>query len=392
MNKILLNMGRLFSVVALAALSLTACEKDTDSNPTFVPNTSGFQLNVPANASNNTYDLASAEGVTLTCQQPDFGGFPLVVDYYVQVSLTQDFTVYRELETFYKTAQMSVDAMELNNAMIEMYTEINGDVAYPDEARALYVRLRAIVEGYEAADEVYSNVITLSNVLATYVPPTLELPTSIYVVGSSIGAPEDAWAYWKKLAPVYGSAGEFYTIIYVPEGGEFKWGEAEQDWRGYTNVTEFDDQAGAGVSEASGGNIQIANGGWYTLHVETQLGTNDVKYIFHIYEAKAYLIGAVAGGVWDDSADAWALTAPADATGVWESPAFAGGGEVRAYIKVGTTDWWKTEFTLYKGELFWRTMDIPNNWAENVGSDYSVQGATGQKLYVDFNTNTGEVK
>ena len=58
---------------------------------------------------------------------------------------------------------------------------------------------------------------------------------------------------------------------------------------------------------------------------ETQLGTYDVKYIFHICEAKAFLIGAVTGGVWDDSADAWALTAPADATGVWESPAFAGG-------------------------------------------------------------------
>lgn len=383
-------MGRLFSFVALAVLSLTACEKDTDSNPTFAPNTTGFLLNVPANASNNTYDLASAEGVTLTCQQPDFGGFPLVVDYYVQVSLEQDFTVYRELETFYKTAQMSVDALELNNAMIEMYTEINGDVAYPDESRALYVRLRAVVEGYDAADDVYSNVIILPNVLATYVPPTLELPTSIYVVGSSIG---EAWNTWKPLAPVYGSEGEFYTIIYVPDGGMFKWGEAEMDWRGYTNVTEFDDQANAGVSEASSdNNIQIANGGWYTLHVETQLGTNDVKYIFHIYEARAFIIGAVAGGVWDDSADAWALTAPADATGVWESPAFAGGGEVRAYIKVGSNDWWKTEFTLFKGELFWRTMDIPNNWAENVGSEYSVQGSAGQKLYVDFNTNTGEVK
>lgn len=390
MNKIFLNMGRLLSIVAVAALSLTACEKDIDSNPTFMPNTTGFQLNVPANATNNTYDLASAKGVTLTCQQPDFGGFPLVVNYHVQVALNQDFSVYRELETFYKTAQMSVDALEINNAMIEMYTEINGDVAYPDEARELYIRLRAEVADYAGQEDMYSNAISLPKVLATYVPPTLELPTSMYVVGSSIG---EAWSTWKPLAPVYGAEGEFYTIIYVPDGGTFKWGEAEMDWRGYTNVTEFDDKANAGVSEASSdNNIQIANGGWYTLHVETQLGTNDVKYIFHIYEAKAFLIGAVAGGVWDDSADAWALTAPADATGVWESPAFAGGGEVRAYIKVGSNDWWKTEFTLFKGELFWRTMDIPNNWAENVGSEYSVQGSAGQKLYVDFNTNTGEVK
>ena len=33
------------------------------------------------------------------------------------------------------------------------------------------------------------------------------------------------------MAPVYGGEGEFYTLIYVPDGGQFKWGEAENDWR-----------------------------------------------------------------------------------------------------------------------------------------------------------------
>ena len=74
------------------------------------------------------------------------------------------------------------------------------------------------------------------------------------------------------------------------------------------------------------------------------------------------------------------------------SPAFVGGGEVRAYIKVPGLDWWRTEFTLYKGSLFFRDVDIPNNWNENKGADYSVNAAAGQKLYVDFNNNTGEVK
>jgi len=393
MNKKLLNIGRAFTFLALSAFALTACETDTDSNPTFQSSPASFQLNVPANATNNTYDLASADGLNLTCQQPDYGGFPLVVDYYVQVALEESFSAYRELETFYKTASMSVDAMEINNAMLDLYTEANGDVAYPDEPRALYVRLRAIVDGQEALGESLSNVVTLPSVLATYVAPTLELPTSVYVVGSSIGGDDEHWSYWKKLAPVYGSAGEFYTIVYFPDGGQFKWGESEGDWRGFSAVSSIDDQAGAGVAEAaSDGNIQVSNGGWYTLHVEAQLGTNEVKYIFHFYPAQAYLVGATAGGAWNDSDADWEMTAPADASGVWESPAFAGGGELRAYIKVKGIDWWKTEFTLHDGELYWRTVDIPSNWAEDVGSDYSVSCSAGQKLYVDFNKNTGEVK
>lgn len=387
MNKIMLKLGSVFTLLALVAFTLTSCEKDTDSNPTFKPNTTGFKLNVPANAGNNTYDLVSSSGVNLTCSQPDFGGFPLVVDYHVQVSLHESFDSFQELETFFTTANMNADATEINNAMISLYTEENGDVEYPKEARSLYVRLRANVEGQEFED-VFSNVICLPSVLATYVPPTLELPTAAYICGSSIG---DAWSTWKALAPVYGMAGEFYTIFYAPDGAEFKWGEWEQDWRGYGRVTDFDDQAGAGITGEGDGNITIANGGWYTLYITTELGTNDVKWHFHILPAKAYVIGNATGD-WTDGNSAWEMTAPADASASWESPAFTASGELRAYIKVGSIDWWRTEFTLNKGNLFWRAMDIPDNWAANVGEDYSVACAPGQKLYVNFDRNTGEVK
>lgn len=383
----MLKLGSVFTLLALVAFTLTSCEKDTDSNPTFKPNTTGFKLNVPANAGNNTYDLVSSSGVNLTCSQPDFGGFPLVVDYHVQVSLHESFDSFQELETFFTTANMNADATEINNAMISLYTEENGDVEYPKEARELYVRLRANVEGQEFED-VFSNVICLPSVLATYVPPTLELPTAAYICGSSIG---DAWSTWKALAPVYGMAGEFYTIFYAPDGAEFKWGEWEQDWRGYGRVTDFDDQAGAGITGEGDGNITIANGGWYTLYITTELGTNDVKWHFHILPAKAYVIGNATGD-WTDGNSAWEMTAPADASASWESPAFTASGELRAYIKVGSIDWWRTEFTLNKGNLFWRTMDIPDNWAANVGEDYSVACAPGQKLYVNFDRNTGEVK
>ena len=55
-------------------------------------------------------------------------------------------------------------------------------------------------------------------------------------------------------------------------------------------------------------------------------------------------------------------------------------------------DWWRTEFTLHNGEIFWRNVDIPNSWAETMGSDYSVQVTPGQALFVNFDTNTGEVR
>lgn len=104
------------------------------------------------------------------------------------------------------------------------------------------------------------------------------------------------------------------------------------------------------------------------------------------------MIGAGAGGDWTDGNAAWAMTAPADAATAWESPAFTATGELRAYIKVPGIDWWRTEFTIYKGTCYWRNIDIPDNWAANVGADYSVTVAPGQKLYVNFDTNAAEVK
>ena len=86
------------------------------------------------------------------------------------------------------------------------------------------------------------------------------------------------------------------------------------------------------------------------------------------------------------------MTAPEDASGQWVSPAFTGSGELRAYIHVPGIDWWRTEFTIYKGSLYWRTVNIPNNWSDDVGSDYSVAATTGQKLYVDFDYDKAEVK
>ena len=209
------------------------------------------------------------------------------------------------------------------------------------------------------------------------------------VVGDAVGTP---WTTWKVVPQIYGMPGCYFTMIYVPAGKGFKWGAFEQDWRGYDRIRNWDDVAGAGVSAADDGNILFENGGWYVLFFEAEIVGSSVQYDLHIYPGAAYVTGAGCyTGDWLDADPTWQLVAPADQTGEWASPAFIGSGELRAYIKVPGYDWWHTEFTLHNGEVYWRDVNIIDSWSE-LGSDYAVQVSPGQCLYVNFDSNTGEVR
>ena len=390
MKKRICNISWLLALLAVVTLGFTACETDNDSNPTLDLSHvgEGFTLNTPANAQNNTYDLANAKSVELTCSQPNYGGMPLMVRYYVQVSLTEDFASYKELATSYTKAKMAVDAREINDAMVELFQEANPDTDYPATPRPLYIKLRAVIDGTDNMGETYSNVITLPSVLASYQAPEATFETQLYVVGQAIG---EAWSTWKPVPQIYDMPGCYYTVVYVPEGTGFKWGAYEQDWRGYDRIRNWDDVAGAGVSASSDGNIVFANGGWYTLFFEAEIVGSSVQYDLHILPAEVYVIGNSMGGNWNVADPTLALQAPADQTGDWVSPAFTGSGELRAYVNVPGYDWWRTEFTLHNGEVYWRDVNIIDSWSE-LGSDYAVQVSPGQCLYVNFDSNTGEVR
>ena len=94
----------------------------------------------------------------------------------------------------------------------------------------------------------------------------------------------------------------------------------------------------------------------------------------------------------DDPTTGWELTAPDNADGEWVSPAFAGSGELRAYMKIPGWDWWHTEFSIYKKKIYYRDANIKDNWAKDKGADYSVTCAAGQKLYINFDTDAAYVK
>jgi hypothetical protein len=372
----------LLAMVAAMPMLFASCSDDNDSNPILtIP--SSFVLNTPGFAANNVYDLPKGDMV-LTTSQPDYGGFPAAVTYAVQLSLdpTADDN-WKEMATTYTNARMTISGKELNNTVLDMYHAANGDDD-PTTALPLYIRLRAFLADTDPTfAEVFSNTITV-NVLS-YNPPVeagaeVELPTSIYVCGNSI---DQAWSTWKFCPAVCQKPGRFYTMIYNNADG-FKWGNKENDWFGYDKIDEFDDQAGAGIGVDGDGNITFSNPGWYVLEFIAKVVSNELKYTLIVAPGKAGVIGnAVDNGSWSPAY----MTAPA-AKGDFTFDAWSGTGELRAFIEVPGEDWWRTEFTVYGGAIFWRDAEheVNSNWNDDVGAEYSVQAAPGHTLKVNFDT------
>ena len=398
-------MKKIFKFMLLPALVLpllfTSCDEDRDSNPKLDLShvADGFVLNTPALAENNTYDLKSAKSLKLTCSQPNYGGIPYVVRYYVQVSIDPKFVsdptaTHTELATSYKTAEMEVNASEVNDAVVALFQAANPDTSVPDEM-PIYIRLRAVIDITADSNlgETYSNVITLPSVKAAYEAPDAKFTDNLFLIGDGI---QTSWESWKAIPQVWGLTGNYYGVIYMQAGGEFEWGTENNDYRGYNRLKEINDEAGAGITEGDEHKIKVANAGWYTLYFKGKI-TEDKKNIdwaLTVYPTQVYLLGACMNQTCDPWVfdEAYALKAPADKNGKWESPAFLASAELRAAVKVGTLDWYRTEFTIYNGNLFWRRYNIVNKWAETEGEAYSVTTTVGQKLYIDFDNNTAEVK
>ena len=398
-------MKKIFKFMLLPALVLpllfTSCDEDRDSNPTLDLShlAEGFVLNTPALAENNTYDLNSAKNLVLTCSQPNYGNVPYPVKYYAQVSIDPAFVsdataTHVELATYADNASsLEFNASEVNNAVVSLFQAANPDTSVPEEM-PIYIRLRAVISGTlnQTLGETYSNVITLPSVKATYEAPDAKFTDNLFLIGDGI---QTSWKSWKAIPKVYGLEGNYYGVIYLPAGGEFKWGTENNDYRGINRLKEINDEAGAEISAGEEQNIKVANAGWYTLLFKGKITEDkkNIEWTLSVYPTKVYILGGSVemSGTWAFD-DAYALTAPADKNGKWVSPAFTASAELRAAVKVGNLDWYRTEFTLHKGNIFWRRYDIVNNWAETEGADYSVTTQVGQKLYIDFDNYTAEVK
>ena len=369
----------------------TACETDNDSNPILnEPDT--FTLNTPAYAANNVYDLKNAQTVELTCSQPDYG-FPAATTYTVQASFEQDFIEatdeskanYTVLESTSPTAKINVDASELHNALLDLWTAVNGEQAeLPTKPVAVYIRLKANITS-SGKGVCLSNVIELPNVLISKSTSSLTPPKTMFIVGSMLDAD---WKVWKPMAGVYGMDGQFYSMIYLDANSEFKFGTKENEYIGINdNRVTVTDKAGAGVSGSD--NFVVENAGWYLFYVKAAVKGDDYQFTITFYPAEVYLFGNTTGGSWAFT-DEWKFAVPATKDGNFVSPAMTASGEVRMCFKTDL-DWWRTEFTLHDGEIFYRDFNLIDSWTEK-GDGYSVQGSAGNVIHLNFTAGTGEKK
>lgn len=397
----IMKLKNIFNILMMAVVAvpfLAACDDDTDSNPTF-HEADTFTLNESAYATNNTIDL-SADGavISLTCNQPDYGGYPLAVVYSVQLSLdgtyvdATDSTVatYTTMSTTFTSTQIDIDASEMNTTLIDLYADINGEEAEtPTDPIAVYVRLTANVSG-QSIGYCESNVICLPNVLlsaSAAAAADIALPEHMYLAGSHNG-----WTF-AAMGTAYGVDGYYYQVVYLDtddygNNGSFKFGTKEDEWLGADDsrlTITYDGE----LLDNNDANIMPSEGGWYTIIIYVSSLNGDYLFDMTITEAEVYVINPTSEGAWAfsdtykfyDSGNGTLLSQKIDAV-----------GELRMAVAVSDLDWWRTEFTLCNGSIYFRDCDIPDNWASNVGSDYSVTVTSGNVVELNFNELTGSVK
>lgn len=200
-----------------------------------------------------------------------------------------------------------------------------------------------------------------------------EVKPDLFLTGSNY----DWGGKWLQLVPFNKSEEDFWTIIYLHEGEQFKfapqagWG----DDFGYTGTT-INDEAGANITSSSDGNLVVGKAGWYLLKVQ-----NGSTKALTVLQPNVYLIGD-AVGEWN-IADSHKFTVPTTEDGVFESPAFAADADLRMCVSVDGFEWWQSEFMVFDGKIEYRGRGIDQN---------RVNVKAGQKVTLNFTAGTGEIK
>lgn len=200
-----------------------------------------------------------------------------------------------------------------------------------------------------------------------------EVKPDLFLTGSNY----DWGGKWLQLVPFNKSEEDFWTIIYLHEGEQFKFAPqaAWGDDFGYTGTT-INDEAGANITSSSDGNLVVGKAGWYLLKVQ-----NGSTKALTVLQPNVYLIGD-AVGEWN-IADSHKFTVPTTEDGVFESPAFAADADLRMCVSVDGFEWWQSEFMVFDGKIEYRGRGIDQN---------RVNVKAGQKVTLNFTAGTGEIK
>ncbi len=167
------------ALALVAGTSLTSCKDDTEPR---LEKPTEFVLNTPSMA-NQTYVLTADNGIDLAVSQPNYG-LGVVPNYQTQISFTEDFAKYADIESLSQQAQIRLNGEELAQAMCKLMGYVSNDTEdlYSGEARKVYFRVHAFVSNCDYSD-ITSNVIAL-----TVVPfKAAKLPARIYVIGDVSG-------------------------------------------------------------------------------------------------------------------------------------------------------------------------------------------------------------
>ena len=181
---------------------------------------------------------------------------------------------------------------------------------------------------------------------------------------------------WMELTMVNGNQDLFWTVKYFDKDEEFKFSPVA-DWKGdFAPSCDGGDQAS---SFSTPNNVKCNKAGWYLLVV------NRAKHTFKAYTPKVYLMGETSADGWGNRTDADLFSTPATRDGSFVSPALKNDKAVRIYVEIPETDWWKAEFGVAANKSI--------QYRGNSGSDgASFTSGAGKKVYLNFSTETGDVK
>ncbi len=383
------NILKSMLLMAVGIVGFASCSDDRDDNPSIVSPTT-FHLNTPALA-DQYLDLANSEIVELTCSQPDYG-FPANTQYTVQVSLDENMADYKEIEQNFKGAKLQVNAGLLASTLTSCALEQGKTEADFPMDIPVYIRVRAVmttVSGapIEGTEILTDNIVKLSNVHLLFSLPPVTTPSELNIVGSFCG-----WDWGKSLTMVQvnGADNIFWHMVYI-DGQGIKFNQ-ERSWDenqiGYAGITVAGDLANEIVESESDGNIASNKPGWYLMIVTCGVEGRNVTYNVEFNKPEVWLMGSCIGDTdWGELNPNALFTVPTTADGDFVSPAFTGvpaaDQGVRAYVKIPGQDWWKSEFMVFDKKLIYRG---------NGGDQERVPGAIGQKLYINFGTETGDIK
>ena len=376
-------------LVLCSVCLLTACEDDRDSNPTLQkPSDGSLVLNTPAMA-NTVCDLANSSVLNFTLASVPNYGFPAYTNYEMEVSINEDMSNAEVIATSNST-KIEVDAATLAATLTTMETDAGKvEADFPMEIK-VYFRVRGNIKQYAGNPiegyETLSNIVSMNKIHLLYSLPPVTTPDNLYITGNFNG-----WDWNTSLSMVqcYDGANVFWHMVWIDDSGikfnaEKAWDGGEVGFAGLNSITG--DLASEIVD--AGGNIASSNPGWYLMIITTSVSGRTIVYDAQFNEPKVWLMGTVTPGAgWAELEDGCDFTVPTTKDGDFVSPAFANDAAadsgVRAYVKVPGFDWWKSEFMVFDKKIVYRGMG---------GDQDRVMGSAGQKLYLNFGTETGEIK